>query len=586
MDLATKPIANARLAGAGAVVALATGILALVALRTVHAAPELGYVAWSPSGVAALLVPGLAAIVVALESLYRQRQDRSALLLALAGLASVLPELNVTGARPALAFTAGLVLAWAAPPLVGQLALSYPARMRTRSVRAVCAAGYLSTIVVLGLLPALVFDRIQAGCSQCAANLLLLHGSTSLEAPLARAGIAAALAWAMICLIMIALRLARATPAARRRLGPVLLPSAVFVGCFGAELALSLRRAFLATGSVDRGLWRGGQLALLTLAAGMASRRLRARRARALLARDVVELSNRSGGDSVASRLSVVLGDPTLEIAYPVGEPVGFVDASGARVDPGPERGRALTAVPGVDGEPATVALLRHRQGLLDDPVLVDEVARAVRLPLANERLRADAEARLALLQASRKRIVAAADAERQRLERNLHDGAQQRLVSLAVALRATRSEKRADGGALDEAQQELERALEELRLIARGLYPAVLDELGLAAAIEALAETAPLPVKVDRMPSDRFDPVVEATAYFVCAETARDPAASRVAISASRDGERLRLAVTTDAPTRNLTRLSDRVGAAGGTLRRRSLANGVRLEAEIPCGS
>jgi signal transduction histidine kinase len=366
----------------------------------------------------------------------------------------------------------------------------------------------------------------------------------------------------------------------------VLLPSAILVGCFGAELALSLRRAFLATGSVDRSLWLGGQLALLALAAGMASRRLRARRARALLARDVVELSNRSGTDSVAARLSVVLGDPTLEIAYPVGEPVRFVDACGVRVDPRPKRGRALTALPGFDGEPTTVALLRHRQGLLDDPVLVDEVARAARLPLANERLRADAEARLALLQASRKRIIAAADAERQRLERDLHDGAQQRLVSLAVALRATRSQGRGDERALDEAQQEVERALDELRIIARGLYPAVLDELGLGAAIEALAETAPLPVKIGELPSDRFDPVVEATAYFVCAETVRDPAANRVTISGRRDGDRLTLAVTTDAPAPDLTRLSDRVGAAGGTLRRRLRTDGVVLEAKIPCGS
>jgi signal transduction histidine kinase len=224
--------------------------------------------------------------------------------------------------------------------------------------------------------------------------------------------------------------------------------------------------------------------------------------------------------------------------------------------------------------------------GLLDDPVLVDEVARAARLPLANDRLRADAEARLALLHASRKRIVVAANAERQRLERNLHDGAQQRLVGLAVALRATRGEGRDDGGALDEAQQELERALEELRLIARGPYPAVPDELGLAAAIEALAETAPLRVKVDRVPSDRFDPVVEAAANFLCAETVRDPAASRVTISARRDGEWLRLAVTTNAPPPDPTGISDRVGAAGGTLRRRLRTDGVVLEAEIPCGS
>jgi len=229
---------------------------------------------------------------------------------------------------------------------------------------------------------------------------------------------------------------------------------------------------------------------------------------------------------------------------------------------------------------------VRHREGLLDDPALIEEITRAARLPLANERLRADAQARLALLQASRKRIVAAADAERQRLERNLLDGAQQRLVSLAVAVRAARTADGRDPVAFDEAQQALTSALAELRVIARGIYPLVLAEMGLAAAIEALAETAPIPLRVGELPRERFDAVVEATAYFVVAETAHDPAASRVTIGARREGDTLTLAVTTDAPTLDLTRLSDRVGAAGGTIHRRPLTENLVLEVEIPCGS
>jgi signal transduction histidine kinase len=586
VQLALRSIANRGGVGAAAVVALATGMLALVALRTVQAAPELGYVAWSPWGAAALLVPGLAAIGVALEALYRRPGDRCAILLALAGLASLLPELSVPGTRPALAFTVGFVLAWAAPPLVGHLALVYPAHAPTRRVRAVCTAGYVSAIVVLGVLPALVFDPVETGCGQCSTNLVLVHASTSLETPLAQAGIASALAWAALCATMVVLRLARATPAARRLLWPVLLPAAVFVAFFATELALSLQRAYLSTEAVDRALWLSGQLALLALAVGMASRRLRARRARALLARDVVELSNRSSAETLAHRLSAVLGDPTLEVAYPVGEPTRFVDAHGAAVDLKRQPGRATTALRGPDGEPQPASVLCHREGLLDDPVLVEEIAHAARLPLANERLRADAQARLALLQASRKRIVAAADGERQRIERNLHDGAQQRLVSLAVALRAAQSTDGCDGPLVDAAQQEVTSALDELRVIARGIYPAVLDEMGLAAAIEALSETAPLPVKIGHLPPERLDPIVEAAAYFVVTETVHDPTASRVTISGSRDGDTLTLVVTTDAPTHELTRLSDRVGAAGGTIRRRPLTDGVVLEVDIPCGS
>jgi signal transduction histidine kinase len=364
------------------------------------------------------------------------------------------------------------------------------------------------------------------------------------------------------------------------------VPAAVLLGCFAAELALSLRRAFLSTETLDRELWLGGQTALLAIALGVAARWLRARRARALLARDVVELSDRSGAETVAGRLSVVLGDPTLEVAYPVGDPTRFVDAHGTPVDLAAAPGRTTTTLRGLVGEPEAVALLRHREGLLDDPALIEEITRAARLPLANERLRADTQARLALLQASRKRIVAAADAERQRLERNLHDGAQQRLVSLAVAVRAARTAGGCDSAALDQAEQALSRALAELRVIARGIYPLVLAEMGFAAAIEALAETAPIPLRVGELPPERFDPVVEATAYFLVAETVHDPAASRVTISGRRDGDTLTLAVATDAPTPDLTRLSDRVGAAGGTIHRRPQTENLVLEVEFPCGS
>jgi signal transduction histidine kinase len=585
MQLALSPTSRTRATGAGAAVALVGGVVALFDLRTARAVPELGYVVWSPWGAATLLVPGLASVAVAL-ALHRGRWDRCALLLALAGLASFFPELGVPGTRPALAFSAGLVLAWATPTLVGHLALVYPGRPTTRLVRALRNAGYLSAIVGLGLLPALVFDPVETGCGECSTNLVLVHSSTGLEAPLARVGIVATFAWATLCIVAIGLRLAHATPAARRLLWPVLVPAAALLGCFAAELVLSLRRAFLSTATLDRELWLGGQAALLAIALGVAARRLRARRARALLARDVVELSNRSGAATVAERLSAVLGDPALEFAYPVGEPTSFVDAHGSPVDLAAAPGRATTALPGLMGEPEAVALVCHREGLLDDPALVEEITHAARLPLANERLRADARARLALLQASRKRIVAAADAERQRLERDLHDGAQQRLVTLAVAVRAARRADGCDSASLDQAQEELKSALDQLRVIARGIYPAVLAEMGLAAAIEALAETAPLPIKVGALPVERFDPVVEAAAYFVVAEAVHDPAASRVTIGGHRDGDTLRLEVATDAPTLDLTRLSDRVGAAGGTIHRRPQTENLVLEVELPCGS
>jgi signal transduction histidine kinase len=209
---------------------------------------------------------------------------------------------------------------------------------------------------------------------------------------------------------------------------------------------------------------------------------------------------------------------------------------------------------------------------------------RAGRAARARERTaRADAGRGLRC-QAPRKRIIEAADNERQRIERNLHDGAQQRLVGLAVAAQLV--ENGDQPALLDEAQAEVMSALDELRVIARGIYPAVLAELGFAAAIEALAETAPVPLRVGDLPRERLDPVVEATAYFVATEIVHDPAVGRVRISGRRDGDILLLTVSTNVPTGDLTRLSDRVGAAGGTIRRQAFADEVVLGVELPCGS
>jgi signal transduction histidine kinase len=564
----------------GALLATAGVMLALLALRTADTAPELGYAALSARGVVELVLPGLFALGVALESLRRGQRDLSTLLLALVALASFLPELSVPGTRPALAFTLGLVFAWSAPPLAAHLALVYPGRPLPLAVRVVRDVGYLTAIAGLGLLPTLAFDPVETGCGECSTNLLLVHAGSRLQTTFEHAAIVAALVWATVCVVVLVHRLVRATSAGRLLLWPVIVPAALLVTFFAIELALSVHRAYLSTGGLDRRLWLGGQAALVCLAVGYAARWLRTRRARTVLARDVVDLSTPTTLDTVTGRLAAALGDPTLDIAYAVGDPPRLVDAHGAPVDPAPQPDRTATSLPG------TQAVLRHRKGLMDDPALIAEIARVAGLALRNERLRADAEARLALLQASRKRIVEAADDERQRLERNLHDGAQQRLVTLAVGLRAARVGTDVDSTVLDEAQAELTSALDELRVIARGIYPAVLAEMGFATAIEALAETAPLPIKLGELPRERLDPNVEATAYFVVADLARDPAAGHVTISGRRDGNKFALALTTDAPTNDVTRLLDRVGAAGGSVRTRPLTDQLALDVEIPCGS
>jgi signal transduction histidine kinase len=237
-------------------------------------------------------------------------------------------------------------------------------------------------------------------------------------------------------------------------------------------------------------------------------------------------------------------------------------------------------------GQP--VALLAHRPGLLDDAGLVEQIAATARLALDNEQLQAQARAQLEDLRASRARIVERGDVERRRLERDLHDGAQQRLVALALSLRLARlgGTTQSDAAALEDAEAEIRQALAELRRLAHGLYPAALTEEGLGAALEALAEQTPGPLALGRLPQERFDPKVEAAAYFVVAETLKRSRPRRAAVDTTRADGQLVVEVQTDQqPPGELTDLEDRVGALDGRLLVQAMPQGgTRIRAELPC--
>jgi PAS domain S-box-containing protein len=216
-----------------------------------------------------------------------------------------------------------------------------------------------------------------------------------------------------------------------------------------------------------------------------------------------------------------------------------------------------------------------------------------VSLAVASAQARAD-------LRASRARVIKAGDEQRQRLERNLHDGAQQRLVSLALVLRLARDKVRADPDSaerlLAEATQELNASLEELREIARGLHPGVLTTHGLRRALEALATRLPVEVDLD-VAGDRFPAHVEATAYYIAAEAltnvARHAGASRASVSVRRDGDDLRVDIADDgrggadpAAGTGIVGLRDRAEAAGGTLLLLSpRGGGTVVRAVVPLG-
>jgi signal transduction histidine kinase len=317
-------------------------------------------------------------------------------------------------------------------------------------------------------------------------------------------------------------------------------------------------------------------------------------RSRVAGAAAVSELVVRLGGSrhhSLRDELAEALGDPSLELAY--WTPTGWVDAEGAPFIVA--EGRASTPV-------ENVALLVHDASVAEERELVSAVVGAAALALENERLAAELRASVKELRASRARIVNTADAARRAIERDLHDGAQQELVALALSLRLARTRVERDPAEaaklLDAATRDLQAALQSLRELARGIHPAVLSDHGLGAALQALAQRFPFPVEIAAVPDERLPDAVEAAAYFVVAEAitnvARYAHANVATVSVERAGDDLVVTVTDDGiggadPTAGsgLRGLADRVAALEGRLSVDSPAGrGTTVRATIPCPS
>jgi signal transduction histidine kinase len=303
-------------------------------------------------------------------------------------------------------------------------------------------------------------------------------------------------------------------------------------------------------------------------------------------------------GGPVREMLAESLGDRTLSIAYWLPDRNTFVDEAGRPVDlPDPGSGRAWTAV---ERNGVRVAAIVHDAALDTGPELVQAAAAAAALALDNERLKADLRARVEELRVSRVRIVEAADAARRRLERDLHDGAQQQLVSLALDLRLLKSRVRdTDAEPLvDGLAEKLAVALGELRELARGIHPAILTDRGLGPAIEALATRVPIPVDCEVDVPDRLSGPIEAAAYFVVAEALTNIVKYARATSAHVTIRRAADVVTVEVHDdgaggarigagSGLRGLQDRLAALDGTLTIDSPAGaGTRLYARIPCGA
>jgi signal transduction histidine kinase len=341
-------------------------------------------------------------------------------------------------------------------------------------------------------------------------------------------------------------------------------------------------------------------LALLALPAALLANLLRARLARTAVGRLLVELRQDHEPAHLRPALARALRDPSLEVAFWISEYEVYADLEGNELElPEEDDRRAVTLLARADG--TRVAALLHDPSLRQEGDLLHEVAAAAAIALENARLQAELRARLDELRGSRVRVIEAADSERRRLERNLHDGAQRRLVTLSMSLGMLESRLADDPEAralVAEAKREAVGSLQDLRDIAHGIHPAVLTSHGLEVALESLAANAPVPVGVDVQLAERLPPGPEVTAYYLICEAltnmAKHAHASSARIAVKRENGQVMVEVTDDgiggADTSRgsgLRGLADRVEALEGTLQVWSPPGaGTRLRAQIPCGS
>jgi signal transduction histidine kinase len=453
-------------------------------------------------------------------------------------------------------------------------------------------AGVLVTVVELVSL--LWSDSDAVLCSGCPANVLLVERNDALAEGILQLQRVTGVILALLTVVLLVRRWRSASAAARRAVAPVLWTGSATI----VVLAVSI-----ANDVVGEPLGQAAKWALYCVFASVPVAvlvvLLQRRLARGAVAGLVVELGDRQAGSDLRDALARTLGDPSLEVAFWFPARSRYVDRDGHPIElPEAENSRVATVVER-DGQP--IAALVHDAALADNAELVESVCAAAALTLENERLQAALRARLAELQASRARLVEATESERRRIERDLHDGTQQRLVSLAMSLGLAESRLADDPSAavpiVREARETLALTLAELRELAQGIYPGLLTERGIGAALDDLCRRAALPAALSVSLPDRLPPQIEAAAYFVASEALANAAkhshANEARIVASLENDRsLVLEIADDGiggaasgGGTGLRGLADRVEALGGSLTVSSPpGRGTTIRAEIPC--
>jgi len=543
------------------------------------------------------VIIGLSFIGVGLFAWWRRPLNRFGVLMTGVGFAWFMASL--TAANASAIFTVASYLGPLYIALVVHMVLAFPGgRLETTGQRAIVIAGYL--LVVWVRLP---FFLLGGDISSDLEGARPENVFALVDDPRAAvvfdwlAGFLAAVGL-VITVVMLVRKQRRATEAQRRQRAPMLYTALAVFGLVALAELLMLAGADQAADVLELAALAGFAALPWAFLAGL----VRSRYSRAGAVGELIERLNagEAGGGSLRGALANALGDPSLQLLYWRPRAGQYVTHAGHPVElPPPGLGRTVTEVER-DGE--RIGAIVHEELLVDEPELVRMVAGSAALALENERLEAELRARVDELERSRARVMEISLFERRRLERDLHDGAQQRLVALSVQIGMAQkmvAEKPALAARLlESAREELRAALAELRELARGIHPAILTDQGLGPALEALAARTPIPVDLTLMPDERLPASVEAAAYFVVAESLTNVAkyahAGRASVSIARDDGFAVVEVRDNgvggADPRagtGLRGLADRIAALDGRLEVHSPpGEGTIVRANIPCGS
>jgi signal transduction histidine kinase len=536
------------------------------------------------------IVAGISFIVAGLAASSRRPEKSTGILMVGSGFALFAGAL--IQANQSLPFTIGLAVILIPTAVLPHLLLAFPdGHLHSKWERIFVASAYFNAIVVqISMLMFMDIDQV-GGCP-CPHNLLFIRDNMAVHSALMNIEWFAMLLVATAVVVILVRRWRHASVPLRRALLPVLVSGGVATVLFAAMLvdgALPYQGVPISLQAAQRVAYGVVPLAYLL---GL----FRARLARVGVSDLIVELGNGLEPGQLREALARALRDPSLELGYWMPDSGEYVDVDGRPIIVKPANGRSVTILA---RHGRRVAALVYDAGLDEDPPLLNAVSSAAGLALENERLLAELRVQLEEIRHSRARIVDAADSERRRLERNLHDGAQQGLVTLALHLRIAQESLHDDPSAaeemLDGVGEDLKLALGELRDLARGLHPAILTDRGLAPALQSLANRAPFRVEITGIPTVRPNAAVEAAIYYVVAESLTNAAKharatdARVALSTADSIITVEIrdngtGGATLSGGSGLRGLADRVEALNGTIEVQSPAGaGTLIRAKLP---